>query len=736
MLGLSATRAVIQGLGFLAILSASLIALAQAPRALPEKTLPADPRLGDLKDLNGYFPLAVPESKEAWNKRADHVRRQVQVALGLWPMPTKTPACAVIHGKIDKGDYTVERVFLQSFPGHFVSGNLYRPKGKSGKLPGVLHPHGHWANGRFHDAGEDAVRQQIKDGGEKFENGGRSPLQSRCVHLARMGCVSFFYDMVGYADSQQIPQSIAHGFKDRRPHMEGPSDWGYFSPQAESRLQHIMGLQTYNSIRVLDWFSELPDVDPARIGVTGASGGGTQTFILGAVDPRPAAAFPAVMVSTAMQGGCTCENCDYLRVNTGNIELAGLFAPKPLGMTGANDWTVEISTKGLPELKKLYGLMGVPERVEAFPRNEFGHNYNYPSRAAMYAWFNKHLKLGFDTPPEEKDYERLSTEELTVWNAEYPKPDGGEVHERELLKWISEDSDRQIAALTPRDEKSLAKYRHIVGGAFAAMIDRRPSEGVSTEFDKRAEKDKGDHVEYVGLVRNTAHGGELPAIFLLPKDWKKTVVIWIDEQGKAGLYGSDGGLKPEIRKLVSSGVAVASCDLIGQGEFLADGQPLTKARRVKGDRQFAGFTYGYNHPLFVQRAHDVLTMISHVKRHRLMPEKVHLVALNGAGIWALAATTQSEGLLDKVAIDTQGFRFASLVDYDDPNFLPGAVKYGDVPGLLSLVSPSACWISGEPENLPPVAAAAFSSAKPSLTAATYAGGEGGEATAAVDWVLK
>ena len=94
-----------------------------------------------------------------------------------------------------------------------------------------------------------------------------------------------------------------------------------------------MGLQTYNSIRALDWLCELPDVDPQRIGVTGASGGGTQTFVLGAVDPRPAVIFPAVMVSTAMQGGCTCENCCYLRMGTGNVELAGLFAPKPLGMT-------------------------------------------------------------------------------------------------------------------------------------------------------------------------------------------------------------------------------------------------------------------------------------------------------------------------------------------------------------------------------------------------------------------
>src|SRR5262249_42664808 len=121
-------------------------------------------------------------------------------------------------------------------------------------------------------------------------------------------------------------------------------------------------------------------VDPQRIGITGASGGATQTSTLCAIDPRPAVAFPAVMISTAMQGGCYCENCSYLRIGLNNVALAAMFAPKPMALTGANDWTIDIETKGFPELKQVYGLYGKPELVDARCFPQFPHNYNQVAR--------------------------------------------------------------------------------------------------------------------------------------------------------------------------------------------------------------------------------------------------------------------------------------------------------------------------------------------------------------------
>src|SRR5687767_5814378 len=193
---------------FVAVLSLSLHSLsAEVPRALPPGELPKDARLGPLKELDGYFPFTPPATREAWQQRADQVRMQMRVALGLWPEPTRTPLNAVVHGRIEGDDYTVEKVFFESMPGFFVTGSLFRPKGEAPagkKRPGVLCPHGHWADARFRLISDAELKKELETGGERLPGGGRSIFQSIGVNLARMGCVALVYDMLGDSDSQQI----------------------------------------------------------------------------------------------------------------------------------------------------------------------------------------------------------------------------------------------------------------------------------------------------------------------------------------------------------------------------------------------------------------------------------------------------------------------------------------------------------------------------------------------------
>ena len=301
---------------------------------------------------------------------------------------------------------------------------------------------------------------------------------------------------------------------------------------------------------------------------------------------------------------------------------------------------------------------------------------------------------------------------------------------------MAEDASKQIAALRPKDAKTLDEYCRVVGGAVDVLIGDHLPTAEDIRYENVAEKDRGTYTEYLGLVRNKEHGSELPTIFLHPKQWNKKVVIWADENGKAGLFSSDGSPTPEVRALLDAGTSVAGVDLLFQGEFNADGKAPDKARRVKNDRAFSGFTTGYNHPLFAQRVHDLLSIVAFARNHEQKPERIDLVGLDGAGAWVAAAATQAGPAIDRAAIDTAGFRFAKLTEIDDVNFLPGAVKYGDVPGLLSLAAPHACgWLAKEANrrksSRPPTRPPASPRRSPATTAAKRK-----RPLEAVNWLLK
>ena len=625
-----------------------------------------DPRSAPPKDLNGYFPFTVPATADAWKTRRAELKQQLQVSLGLLPLPARTPLQTVIHSRKDMGDYFLEKVYFQSLPGVYVTGSLYRPKSATGKAPGVLCPHGHWENGRFLEEPEASVKKSIEAGAEELPCAARSPLQARCVHLARMGCVVFHYDMLGYADSIQVSYETAHKFAAQAKATPG----GFFTAEAEGNLISIMGLQTWNGIRALDFLESLPDVDSTRLGVTGASGGGTQTFLLCAVDDRPAAAFPAVMVSTAMQGGCTCENASLLRIGTGNVEMAALFAPKPLGMTCAKDWTVDMPTKGLPELQQLYKLLGKPDLVSLTDTRPHGHNYNHLSRMGMEQWFAKHLLNGATAPPE-REFTFQTAKDLTVWDAEHPAPATGPAAERAVVQAIH---TANTAALAASPDTLAAGWQSILGRTLAT----------TGNCVYKLTGDKTETATYFkisGEVRNEAHSEVVPVTFLHPKAWRNRVAIWASEKGSAALFGADGSPVAEVQALLDKGWAVAGPDLIQTG--------ATRNRKVENPREAAAYTYGYNSPLLAQRVHDLLSVIKMVQTNPdYKTEKIALAAAPGApGNTALtaAAAAMSPDALTACAYDESTFSFSKLTDIYDPNFLPGALKYGDLPALTRLV---------------------------------------------------
>ena len=650
----------------LATMAAGLFGAVRAPQVFQSPDGSDDVRLHQLRDIDHpwIFSPQIYKDKQQWQARAEQLRQQVLVAEGLWPLPPRTPLNAVIHGKIDRDDYTIEKVFFASYPGHYVSGNLYRPKNRSGKLPAVLSPHGHWNNGRMYDAGESVAKKQIALGAEQTMEGARFPLQARCAMLARMGCIVFHYDMVGYADSTQIEHRA-----------------GFTDAEAILRLQSFMGLQTWNSIRALDFLTSLPDVDPNRIAVTGASGGGTQTFILGTIDPRPAVEFPAVMVGEAMQGGCICENAPLLRVGTNNVELAATFAPKPLGMSAANDWTIDMEVDAYPKLRSIFSLFGAEDDVLG-KHFSFEHNYNQVSREMMYNWLDEHLKLGWPSPVKEKPFVPVPPKQLSVYDNEHPRPSDAS-NASQLRERMTEISDRQLDELWKSNPE---EYRQVVTTALRVMVDDQLPASSDVTFTPVA----SDHALVdgsklqIGTVSRKDACESVPCVRLVPQKWNGTVTIWADPAGKATLFDSPDRPASEASYLLGRGNAIICADLFLTGEAQRAGVPTTRpAAAQNAGQKYAGFIYGYNRSILANRVHDLLTVVAYAHSDR-GTKQVRLIATGSVGPAALLARALAADAIDRAAIDLGGFDFDRVTDSLDPMMLPGALKYGGINGIAAL----------------------------------------------------
>ncbi|MCC7335017.1 MAG: acetylxylan esterase [Pirellulaceae bacterium] len=677
---------------------------------LPAQTAIAQTDETALRDLNSHCPFTPPASLEAWQARAKDLKLQLQVALGVFPAPQLDSVAPQIYGRVERDDYTIDKVTFESLPGLVVTGNLYRPQQipADAKLPAILAPHGHWVNARFFDASPDAVKQLLADGSERFENAARNHYQARCVQLARMGCIVFQWDMLGNCDSQQINMQRAHGFANQPAASEvDDSGWLLYSPRAEAYSQSIAGLQTLATQRAIDMLLTLSDVDPHRIGISGASGGGTQTFVGAAVDERIALAFPAVMVSTGMQGGCTCENASLLRIGTGNVEMAALIAPRPLGMTAANDWTRTMPSDGFPQLQQLYGLFGAKDKVALFPALHFEHNFNHVSRVALYGWVNEHFGLGFDKPVLERDFDIALRDELTVWDAEHPQPVGGEAFERKLLKLWAEIIDAQMSGQLQGDAEQLQQVAQTLHDGWRVCLGMTtPSTAtVATQMDSTNTRFRNAKLPEWELTLAFAQPTTELAERATPSTTDQAPATdstatnlpdrTAEESSSHAAIMGPNFEPPELSIAVERGdttdvyhVRLAGYTPAGS----VDGDKQVVAQEiVENPRLSAAYTYGYNLPLFAQRAQQLGLTLQHLAT--AFPDaKISLHAVGSQTPLAAAGMFVAKDLIPpdstpsakmSLQLEASDFAFADVDSIRSPNFLPGAARFQDLPGLVA-----------------------------------------------------
>jgi dienelactone hydrolase len=333
--------------------------------------------------------------RASWDAYATHVRKRIQQRATLEPWPQRTALNPIVHSKRAYDGYTVENVAFESVPGYFVTGNLFRPLHPALPCPAILSTHGH--SGGPIKAAEDYASQG------RFLPG----MQARCATLARMGAVVLSIDMVGYGDS--IPQvgQDAH----RAPFTET--------------------LQIWDAMRAVDFLLSLDGVDPKRIAVSGESGGGTQSFLLTALDPRVALSAPVVMVSSYFFGGCPCESGQPIHRSedhfVNNAMIAALAAPRSLlVVSDGKDWTQHVPKSEFPFLQHIYGYYGARDRVANVHLADEGHDYGPSKRAALYRCVAKRLDLSLKpalNAAGEIDESRVTIEEpaaLHVFDEAHP----------------------------------------------------------------------------------------------------------------------------------------------------------------------------------------------------------------------------------------------------------------------------------------------------------------------------
>lgn len=326
------------------------------------------------------------QDQASWEKRAQLIRENILSGLELNSLPPKSDLKPILHSKKVMDGYTVENVAFESMPGFWVTGNLYRPSEIDGKVPGILSPHGHWSDaadyGRF-----------------------REDMQKRCAALARMGAIVFAYDMNGYGDADQCDHKHPKALK----------------------------IQTWNSLRAVDFLLTIDDIDPDRLAVTGASGGGTQTFILTAIDDRIDVSAPVVMVSAHFFGGCICESGMPIHIGphiqTNNVEIASLAAPRPMiVVSDGGDWTKNVPEVEFPYIQKVYSVYNATDKVSYAHFPEEGHDYGFSKRKPMYRFFADHLGLDMDQiindsgKIDESFVGVLPRTDLEVFDKDHPRP--------------------------------------------------------------------------------------------------------------------------------------------------------------------------------------------------------------------------------------------------------------------------------------------------------------------------
>lgn len=605
--------------------------------------------------------IARLSTKADWEERQRWVKGKLMDLLG--PLPEKTPLNAKITGTLEREDFRVEKVLFESIPGYYVTAGLFIPKNRKGKTPAIIYASGHTSQGFRSETYQHII-----------------------INLVKKGFIVLAFDPVGqgerfqYFDAEsgkaRFGPTKEHSYPGAQCYLAGYSPTRYF---------------VWDGMRAVDYLLTRPEVDPDRIGMTGRSGGGTQTAYTAAVDDRIVAAAPECFI-TSMEYVLKTIGPQDAEQNLSRMLVEGLDhadlltvrAPKPtLMITTTRDFfSIQGARETFAEVKMAYEKLSAKEAIGMVEDDE-GHASTKKNREAMYAFFQKNLSLAGD--PSDLEVETFKEETLWVTKTGQiaTSLQGGET--------LFSLNKKQIETLQTKLEKQRNKATHVaevrnkVKTQAGIVLPNSPGKLL---FSGRYVKE--DYLLEKYMLAGTGDYMLPGALYIPTQNKKNQLVLFLEENGLSE--------RPDtlLHSLLQEGYAVLRIDLPGfgalgpgylKGDAYIDGVSL--------NQWFAGILVGES--VVGLRASDILKWVAAMKNHEAGYQQISAVSIGPLSSALLHAAVVNEDI-DQVFLWKPMLSYAAIASKENYptswiySTVSGALSNYDLPDLMAAISPRKLWV--------------------------------------------
>ena len=596
--------------------------------------------------------VARLQTRADWDRRRAEVRRLFLSKLG--GLPDRRSALHLRRtGTLDRGDYRVEKIIFESLPNMYVTANLYLPQTGRPPYPAVLHPTGHSVSAK-----------------------NRAFYQTLSIGLAKQGFVTLTYDPIGQGE--------------RRVFYD--TDLGD-SKVGSSTLEHTMlGVQcllagesvarsmVWDAMRALDVLESLPEVDGARLGVTGCSGGGTMAVYLAALDPRIKAAAPACYVTsweeqihTAGPQDAEQQFPNQLRDGVDHADLIALAAPTPYLICSSEQdfFPLEGARRTVEAARRVWTLYGAPEKIDWF-HEPGGHGIKQAGREHVYAWMRRWLRG--ESPGASVPEPSIHTEYEEDLNC----TPTGQIATSLKGDTPSTINTRRYAEVVPARSGLRRRVLRLTAGAPSVTP-------LSLQSLGRAETSQY-HIERLSF--DSDRGLTIPALLFTPASASASarVALYLNQAGAT----SEADPRPDVLELLQLDYTVLALDPSGVGRLASRWEGY--ADQWFGQEKAAWVALMTGRPMVGLQIRDILRGIEVLKAKGL---------LGPSGVLGVARGLVSVSLLHCAVLDA---RLTRLVLEDMPSsyaaiarapihrgifeiVIPGVLREYDLPDLAAAVAP-------------------------------------------------